>query len=426
MILSDRQYSLTRAELAKLKHGLEAGPQGAKDTEDWVANLHGDALRSQIAEMEADLADYELLKSGKVSLTENASLSELPKALVQARIAQGLSQTDLAEKLKLKPQQIQRYEATGYMGASLARLIALADVLGVKISEAYESDKPTATGSIFSWADVSEVIWSRFPVKEMIRRGWLTLEPHQSAIDAVRNYFLSRAGSQFASALHRKKVRAGSIPNEFALLAWQARVLSCAKDIQESGKLKAFKVNDSWLPELVGLTSKKDGPSLVRTLLAEKGIALVIEPHLSGTHLDGAAMMTETGYPVVALTLRHDRLDNFWFVLFHEIAHIYLHLFDSARFDFFDEEDGVEMDPLEKEADDFALNALIPEEKWELCLSRFSLSVEAVRLDAKNLGIGASIVAGRIRKERNNYTILNNLVGQKAVRTQFEEVNYDN
>jgi HTH-type transcriptional regulator/antitoxin HigA len=156
-------------------------------------------------------------------------------------------------------------------------------------------------------------------------------------------------------------------------------------------------------------------------MLAEKGIALVIEPHLSGTHLDGAAMMAEAGYPLVALTLRHDRLDNFWFVLFHEIAHIYLHLFDSTRFDFFDEDDGAELDPIEKQADNFALNTLIPEDKWELCLSRFSLSAEAVLLDAKNLRIGPSIVAGRIRKERNNYTILNELVGQKAVRSQFEE-----
>lgn len=426
MIFSDRQYKVTQAELEKLKLSLENDSEEGQETDAWVAKLHADALRSQISEMEANLVEYDLLKSGKLSLTKTTSLSELPKILVQARIAQRLSQTDLAEKLKLKPQQIQRYEATDYMGASLARLIELADVLGVKISEAYESDKPAATGAIFSWADADEVMWSRFPVKEMARRGWLTIEPKQSAVDVVKDYFLSRAGPQFASALHRKKVRAGSLPNEFALLAWQARVLSCAKEIHDNSRLKPFELNDSWLPELVELTARKDGPSLVRGMLAEKGIALVVEPHLSGTHLDGAAMMAEAGYPVVALTLRQDRLDNFWFVLFHEIAHTYLHLFDSTRFDFFDEEDGVEMDPIEKQADDFALNTLIPEEKWELCLSRFSLSAEAVRLDAKNLRIGPSIVAGRIRKERNNYTILNELVGQKAVRAQFEEIGHGN
>jgi HTH-type transcriptional regulator/antitoxin HigA len=374
--------------------------------------------------MEADLTEYQLLKSGKLSLTKNSSLAELPKVLIQARIAQGLSQTDLAERMKLKPQQIQRYEATNYMGASLARLIELAEVLGVKISEAYESDKPAASGAIFSWAGATEVMWSRFPAKEMVRRGWLNIGAHQSTVEAVREYFLSRAGPQFASALHKKKVRAGSVPNEFALLAWQARVLSCAKEAYDACLLKPFELNDSWLAELAQLTARKDGPSLVRGLLAQKGIALVIEPHLSGTHLDGAAMMAEAGYPVVALTLRHDRLDNFWFALFHEIAHVYLHLFNSTRFDFFDEEDGVELDPIEKEADDFAVSRLIPDDKWQFCLSRFSLSAESVRLDAKNLGIGASIVAGRIRKERNNYMILNELVGQKAVRSQFEEIDH--
>ena len=76
---------------------------------------------------------------------------------------------------------------------------------------------------------------------------------------------------------------------------------------------------------------------------------------------------------------------------------------------------------LQKDADKFALNALIPEELWDQCLSRFALSEEAVRIDADNLGINSSIIAGRIRKERSNYTILNGLVGQGQVRPQFEE-----
>ena len=56
-----------------------------------------------------------------------------------------------------------------------------------------------------------------------------------------------------------------------------------------------------------------------------------------------------------------------------------------------------------------------PEAAWEQCLSRFVLTEEAVMTDAENLGIDASIIAGRIRKERNNYTLLTRLVGQDAV-----------
>ncbi len=74
--------------------------------------------------------------------------------------------------------------------------------------------------------------------------------------------------------------------------------------------------------------------------------------------------------------------------------------------------------PLHRELD-------VTEEQWEQCLSRFALSQEAVRIDAENLGIDASIIAGRIRKERGNYTILNDLVGQGQVRSQFEEAGND-
>ena len=72
----------------------------------------------------------------------------------------------------------------------------------------------------------------------------------------------------------------------------------------------------------------------------------------------------------------------------------------------------IDSDTIEAEADKFALNPLIPEDLWDQCLSRFALSEEAVRIDAEKIGIDPSIIAGRIRKERGNYTILNDLVGQ--------------
>jgi HTH-type transcriptional regulator/antitoxin HigA len=84
------------------------------------------------------------------------------------------------------------------------------------------------------------------------------------------------------------------------------------------------------------------------------------------------------------------------------------------------EEDDSEDDDLEKEADQFALDRLIKPEMWDMCLSRFSMTREAVLMDASNLGVHPSIIAGRIRKERNNYTILGDLVGQGAVRVLLE------
>lgn len=422
MIYSDRQYQTTRTELAKLEGALATVP-APKGPEDWVLKAQADALQSQIADLQAEMAEYDLLKLGKVAFAETCSLAELPRVLVQARIARGLSQTELAERMNMKPQQVQRYEATNYMSASLARLIEVAAALDVKISESFEAAHNETSGAIFAWNDPNDVSWSRLPIKEMVKRKWLDVKPRQSPVEAVRNFFLRAAGPQFATALHRKKVRAGNVPNEFALLAWQARVLFLAQQLHEQNAVKPFEFNDTWLGELSRLTRRKDGPREARDLLAERGIALVIERHLPGTYLDGAAMLSPFSQPVVALTLRYDRLDNFWFVLFHELAHVFLHLMQGLRYDFFDEEEGDKTDRIEREADTFALNTLIPVSAWEQCLSRFVLTEEAVMTDAENLGIDASIIAGRIRKERNDYMLLNRLVGQDAVRKQLEASN---
>jgi HTH-type transcriptional regulator/antitoxin HigA len=424
MIYSDKQYGLSSGQLSRLQEALVAAKERASD-QPWLKQAEIDALESQIADIEAEIAEYKLLKSGQVSFSKTYSLEELPRVLVQARIASGMSQTDLAEKLGMKPQQVQRYEATDYMGASLGRLIEISRALGVKASGTFEGPKE-ARGSVFAWGEADDVIWSQLPYKEMMKRKWFDVPHGASAVEKVKDYFLRTAGPQFATAFHRKKMRSGNVPNEYALLAWQARVLERARAKIEGGMLGAFELDDRWLRELVRFTKRKDGAKRARDLLAEKGIVLVVERHLPGSYLDGAAMLAARETPVVGLTLRHDRLDNFWFVLMHELGHVFRHLFDGLRFDFFDEEEGAsDADAIEAEADKFALDTLIPEALWDKCLSRFALSEEAVRIDAERIGIDPSIIAGRIRKERRNYTILNDLVGYGQVRSQFEEVGDD-
>jgi HTH-type transcriptional regulator/antitoxin HigA len=259
----------------------------------------------------------------------------------------------------------------------------------------------------------------------MIKRRWFDVPSGANPIERAKDYFLHAAGPQFATAFHRKKMRSGNVPNEYSLLAWQARILDRAQQFAQAGKVATFDRDDRWLRTLVGLTRRVDGAKRARDLLAEKGIVLIIERHLPGSYLDGAAMLGNDGRPIIGLTLRHDRLDNFWFTLLHEIGHVFLHLRDGLRFDFFDEESAIDDDAVEAEADRYALDALIPIQMWNQCLSRFALSEESVRMDADTLGIHPSIIAGRIRKERGNFTILNGLVGQNQVRSQFEEASND-
>jgi ribosome-binding protein aMBF1 (putative translation factor) len=79
--------------------------------------------------------EYEALKARQVSALELHSLSELPDLLIKARIARGYTQAELAKRLHLKPQQLQRYEATRYDSVSFRRLLEIARALDVDLSE---------------------------------------------------------------------------------------------------------------------------------------------------------------------------------------------------------------------------------------------------------------------------------------------------
>ncbi len=76
--------------------------------------------------------EYESLKAGNFEIEDLNLVAELPATLIKARISQGLSQRDLAERLSLKEQQIQRYEATDYASASLARIKEVESALRVE------------------------------------------------------------------------------------------------------------------------------------------------------------------------------------------------------------------------------------------------------------------------------------------------------
>ena len=293
MIYSDKQRRISAQEIGNLKRALSAA-QEREGGEAWLRKAEQDALRSEISKLEADVTEYDMLKAGEIAFGKSFALEGLPKILVQARVATGMSQTGLAEALGLKPQQIQRYEATGYQGASLARLIEVSRVLGVH-TEGVFGNEQTGPGGIFSWETADEIEWRRLPVEEMVARGWFQTAAGQNLVDGAKAYFRRAAGSQLATALHRKKVRGRMSPNEYAILAWQARVLERARTLIATHSVPEFGLNDRWVPELVALTRRASGPSEAAGLLARHGIVLVTERDLPGTYLDGAAMLAESG-----------------------------------------------------------------------------------------------------------------------------------
>lgn len=149
----------------------------------------------------------------------------------------------------------------------------------------------------------------------------------------------------------------------------------------------------------------------------KNGIILIIERHLSKTHVDGAATTLENARPVIGLSLRHNRVDNFWFCLFHELAHIKLHLSHSARDLFVDDLDAADSSKPEKEADTWAQNKLIPLAQWAKVQNCSTAS--DVQLAAQELQISPAIIAGRIRYEKKNYKLFSNLIGQGELHNQF-------
>jgi len=134
MIKNERQYRITKAQAEKFERTIAdvtANPNRSRHQALRKAELDG--LKSQFQDLRNELHEYEALRSGKRRVIALDSIEDLPKTLIQARIAAGLSQEDLAAKLGLKPQQVQRYEATNYQSANLERINEIVRVLGVKL-----------------------------------------------------------------------------------------------------------------------------------------------------------------------------------------------------------------------------------------------------------------------------------------------------
>ncbi len=140
MIKNERQHRITKAHAEKFRAALNelaASPRPKQiHAKLWEAQKAG--LKSQLQDLETELREYETLKTGGPRILELDALEGLPKVLIQARIAAGLTQEDLAARLGVRSQQIQRYEASDYQTASFARLSEIARLLGLRVRETVE------------------------------------------------------------------------------------------------------------------------------------------------------------------------------------------------------------------------------------------------------------------------------------------------
>jgi len=248
--------------------------------------------------------------------------------------------------------------------------------------------------------------------------AWRCLLPQESL-----ESFMARAlGGAPALALLRKTPtnRTNAKTDLVAVQAWCAAVLLRSHDTAVTGRFDAETITHEVVRSIAKLSVHEDGPQRARAVLAGLGVALVILPHLPGTHLDGAAMRRADGVPVIALTLRRDRIDNFWFTLLHELAHAVFHLDDGTSF-ILDDLEISSSEAIEQEADRLAQQALVPDELWSTFNGGFYTSLEDVLAFARSTDIHPAIVAGRWQKENRDFRKFSRLLGHGSVRAQFPE-----
>jgi HTH-type transcriptional regulator / antitoxin HigA len=268
--------------------------------------------------------------------------------------------------------------------------------------------------------------WRSFPLAEMVRRHWFgdaIRSAHvllESAEEILGPFVAPVISAPPRTVRLRQSARSGSALDETALMAWKARVWHLAER-QSVGPYQAKAITEQLIGEVAHLSPLRNGPAVAVDFLARAGIRVAIEPQLPRTHLDGAAMRLAGRSPVVALTLRYDRLDNFWFTLCHELAHVALHLQADKDGTYLDDLEAPDESPREREADRIAANAMIPETEWKTFRQQGLPSRDDIVHFAASLRVHPAIVAGRIRKETKNYRLFSGLIGNRKVRALFAQ-----
>lgn len=374
------------------------------------------SLASEREELIEGLDAYRSAQKGNVSALRAQAGNDLGALLVAARVAKGWKQKELARRLFLPEQQIQRYEAERYRSISLSGLLRVARALGIRLTADVDQsiDEQWLPSYEMTSAELQKVL------KHARENGWLDKaeQSDESSISQLRRTVAEHVGEYGTPSLLRTGLNVHDISKDWFLLAWKAQVTRNALRQIQRKKPKYRPLSMSWLSDLVKLSAHDDGPLRAKMMLAEQGITLIIEPQIVGMRLDGAAFLIDE-HPIIGMTLRIDTVDNFWFTLMHEIGHVILHYRTGLVSGFFDDFDHIEIDEMEEQANRFAQNMLIPDAVWNKSPVRIAKIPEPIEKLAKQLGIAPAIIFGRLRMERQNYKIFSNKIGRGHVRKQF-------
>jgi len=168
-------------------------------------------------------------------------------------------------------------------------------------------------------------IHSDLPVAEMISRGWLAVDNPKDieSIDRDLMRFFRQSDIEHVVALPfaAKKTNQDE-PLSLGQLAWLYRVQNVARDMLVTSRFSPHRENEV-VSKLRPLLASPEAAREVPRVLQDAGIRFLVVEGLKGTKIDGVCLWLDDSSPVIALTMRHDRMDNFWFVLRHELEHVF-------------------------------------------------------------------------------------------------------
>lgn len=165
-------------------------------------------------------------------------------------------------------------------------------------------------------------IYSIAPVAEMVKRGWIPGTTDTNVLeDRVCSFLEIRSPLETPSAYALLRISENRGPQESAKVAWIKRVEQLAEQ-QPVGSYQPENLRRN-ISRILAFARKAEDVAMIPPTLQELGVHFLVVPHLPHTYLDGAALIVND-HPVIAVTLRYDRIDWFWFTVLHELAHILL------------------------------------------------------------------------------------------------------
>ena len=323
-----------------------------------------------------------------------------PGRILQRELdARGWTQKDLAEITKRPPQAINEIiKGTKQITPETARELSAA--LGTTAEFWINLETNYRLNLAKKKQKESEIerrsrLYTLAPIPELIKRQWIKSTESIDELEQSVCQFLGikspQETPQFSVNFRHSQILE---PEYNAKIAWCKRV----EQVVSEQTLGEFQINrlTKAVPDLLRYAHKEEDVAHIPQMLNDLGVYFAIVPHLNKTYLDGAAFYLEN-HPVVALTLRHNRIDCFWFSLMHELGHIVA----GHQGIYLDNLDKLEENPAEKEADKLARNWLIEEEALKLFVyqTKPKFSKKAIINFAQSQDRHPGIILGRLQHE---------------------------